>query len=155
MQPLTGKVAVVAGATRGAGRGIACMLGEAGATVYCTGRSTKQHPSEINRPETIEETAAMVTAHGGEGLWQQVDHTQPAQVAALFDHIRQEQQGQLDILVNNISGDWHIEWVKRGYSARPFWDCRLEKGLAVQETGVHSHMITDYAAQPDTNSAAD
>lgn len=148
MQPLTGKVAVVAGATRGAGRGIACMLGEAGATVYCTGRSTKQHPSEINRPETIEETAAMVTAHGGEGLWQQVDHTQPAQVAALFDHIRQEQQGQLDILVNNISGDWHIEWVKRGYSARPFWDCRLEKGLAVQETGVHSHMITShYAAQ--------
>ena len=82
MQPLKDKVAVVAGATRGAGRGIACMLGEAGATVYCTGRSTKSELSEIGRPETIEETAEMVTAHGGHGLWQQVDHTQPEQVEA-------------------------------------------------------------------------
>lgn len=148
MQPLKGKVAVVAGATRGAGRGIACMLGEAGATVYCTGRSIKGGPSEMKRPETIEETAAMVTAYGGQGLWQQVDHTQPAQVQALFARIQREQQGRLDILVNNISGDWHIEWVKRGHRARPFWDCTLEKGLAVQTTGVHTHIITShYAAQ--------
>lgn len=100
MKPLQGKIAVVAGATRGAGRGIACMLGEAGATVYCTGRSVREKPSSINRPETIEETAEMVTAYGGVGLWAQVDHTQPDQVRALFEHIRQEQQGRLDLRPN-------------------------------------------------------
>lgn len=148
MQALKGKVAVVAGATRGAGRGIACMLGEAGATVYCTGRSTRDSRSEIDRPETIEETAEMVTAYGGLGLWQQVDHTAPAQVKALFQRVQHEQQGRLDLLVNDISGDWHVEWLVPGHSARPFWDCNLDKGLAVQETGVHSHIITShYAAQ--------
>ena len=89
---LKGKVAVVAGATRGAGRGIACMLGEAGATVYCTGRSVSKKPSPINRPETIEETAEMVTARGGVGLWVQVDHTKPDQVNALFERVEQEQK---------------------------------------------------------------
>ncbi|MBV7331686.1 SDR family NAD(P)-dependent oxidoreductase [Chloroflexi bacterium TSY] len=148
MRSLKNQVAVVTGATRGAGRGVACMLGEAGATVYCTGRSVKGSPSEIGRPETIEETAEMVTAHGGVGLWQQVDHTQPAQVKALFERVHQEQQGRLDILVNNISGNWHVEWVVQGYSAQPFWDCNLQKGLSVQETGVHSHIITNhYGAQ--------
>src|SRR5512137_1261529 len=106
MLPLTGKVAVVAGATRGAGRGIACMLGEAGATVYCTGRSVRRQPSSIQRPETIEETAEMVTARGGLGRWAQVDHRQPEQVKALFERVRQEQDGRLDVLVNDISGDW-------------------------------------------------
>ena len=80
MQPLRGKIALVAGATRGAGRGIACMLGEAGATVYCTGRSVRGKPSPIKRPETIEETAEMVTARGGVGLWAQVDHTKLCQL---------------------------------------------------------------------------
>src|SRR4030088_3302982 len=103
-RPLFGKVALVAGATRGAGRGIACMLGEAGATVYCTGRSTREKPSSINRPETIEETARMVTERGGEGLWAQVDHADPGQVKSLFGRISQEQHGRLDILVNDLSG---------------------------------------------------
>ena len=84
MQPLAGKIAVVAGATRGAGRGIACMLGEAGATVYCTGRSTRHHTATANRPETIEETAELVNQYGGVGHWAQVDHTVPEQVSALF-----------------------------------------------------------------------
>lgn len=85
---LEGKVAVVAGATRGAGRGIACMLGEAGATVYCTGRSVRGKPSPVNRLETIEETVELVTAHGGKGIWAQVDHTQPDQVKAFFERVK-------------------------------------------------------------------
>src|SRR5437879_10600847 len=103
MWPLEGQIAVVAGATRGAGRGIACMLGQAGATVYCTGRSIRGNSSTIGQPETIEETAEMVTAHGGVGIWVQVDHTQPEQVEALFERVRIEQGGRLDVLVNNIS----------------------------------------------------
>src|SRR5512143_1947460 len=98
---LKGKVALVAGATRGAGRGIACMLGEAGAIVYCTGRSVRGQPSDKNRSETIEETAEMVNAHGGTGLWVQVDHTRRDQVAALFERIKAE-QGRLDVLVNDL-----------------------------------------------------
>ena len=86
---LAGKVAVVAGATRGAGRGIACMLGEAGATVYCTGRSIRGQPSSMGRPETIEDTAERVTAYGGMGIWVQVDHTVPEQVEALFERVSQ------------------------------------------------------------------
>src|SRR5881628_3549207 len=103
MNPLLGKVAVVAGATRGTGRGIACMLGEAGATVYCTGRSIRGKPAEGNyglRPETIEETAEMVTAHSGVGIPVQVDHNVEDQVAALFARVKAEQQ-RLDLLVNN------------------------------------------------------
>lgn len=146
MSALQGKVALVAGATRGAGRGIACMLGAAGATVYCTGRSTRQQRSEINRPETIEETAEMVTAHGGAGIWAQVDHTEPQQVQTLITRIEQEQHGQLDILVNNISGDWNIEWVTPGYSTLPFWKGSIEKGLAVQEQAVNAHIITNHYA---------
>src|SRR5512137_1631870 len=102
MLPLTGKVAVVAGATRGAGRGIACMLGEAGATVYCTGRSVRGKPATKNRPETIEETAEMVTARGGTGIYVQVDHTDRGQVQSLFERVGQEQNGRLDILVNDV-----------------------------------------------------
>src|ERR1044071_5858209 len=103
MKPLEGKVALVAGATRGAGRGIACMLGEAGATVYCTGRSVRGKPATGNRPETIEETAEMVTARGGKGIAVQVDHTKADQVAALIARIRKEQK-RLDVLVNDIWG---------------------------------------------------
>ncbi len=146
---LAEKVAVVAGATRGAGRGIACMLGEAGATVYCTGRSVKGKPSPIGRPETIEETAEMVTARGGVGIWAQVDHTKPDQVKALFERIREEQNGCLDILVNDISGDWHVDWKTHfGRKGLRFWEHSLENGLQAQQAGVHSHIITShYAAQ--------
>jgi NAD(P)-dependent dehydrogenase (short-subunit alcohol dehydrogenase family) len=140
MQPLKGKIAVVVGATRGAGRGIACMLGEAGATVYCTGRSVRGFPATGNRPETIEETAEMVNAHGGEGISVQVDHTIPEQVKALFDRVKTE-QGQLDILVNDIwGGDTLMEWDK------PFWEHSLSNGLLMQQRGVHTHIITSHYA---------
>ena len=142
MQPLKGKIAVVAGATRGAGRGIACMLGEAGATVYCTGRSIRGKSATGNRPETIEETAEMVNAHGGEGIAVQVDHTIPEQVKALFDRIKTE-QGQLDILVNDIwGGDALMEWDK------PFWEHSLSNGLLMQQRGVQTHIITSHYAVP-------
>jgi NAD(P)-dependent dehydrogenase (short-subunit alcohol dehydrogenase family) len=148
---LTGQVAVVAGATRGAGRGIACMLGEAGATVYCTGRSTRSRPSPIGRPETIEETADMVTARGGAGYWQQVDHTQPEQVGALFERVRREQNGQLDLLVNDLSGDWNLApdtplGRRNNPQWKPFWQRSLDKGLRTQRDGVESHLITAYYA---------
>lgn len=146
MQSLKGKVAVVAGATRGAGRGIACMLGEAGATVYCTGRSTRNNRSEINRPETIEETAELVNNRGGMGIWAQVDHTQPEQVRQLFTRV-QEEQGHLDLLVNNMSGDQFLtQGMLSGKALIPFWEYPIEKGLATQENGVHSHLITSYCA---------
>src|SRR5262245_54004851 len=103
-QPLVGKVAVVAGATRGAGRGIARGLGEAGAIVYCTGRSVRGNPSPYKRPETIEETAEMVTAAGGTGIAVRVDHTIEAEVEALFQRVNAEQK-RLDVLVNSIAGE--------------------------------------------------
>ena len=100
---LAGKVALVAGATRGAGRGVAVQLGAAGATVYVTGRTTRSHRSEMNRPETIEETAALVDEAGGRGVAIQVDHLVPEQVRALVARIRDE-QGRLHVLVNDIWG---------------------------------------------------
>jgi NAD(P)-dependent dehydrogenase (short-subunit alcohol dehydrogenase family) len=139
---LVGKVAVVAGATRGAGRGIACMLGEAGATVYCTGRSVRGHPSPIGRPETIEETAEMVTSFGGEGLWARVDHAQPDEVKELFQRISREQDGRLDVLVNDLTGDAHIDW------GSSFWEHSLQEGLLAQQGGIVAHIITSYYAVP-------
>jgi NAD(P)-dependent dehydrogenase (short-subunit alcohol dehydrogenase family) len=138
---LKGKVALVAGATRGAGRGIACMLGEAGATVYCTGRSVSGEPAARNRPETIEETAGMVTARGGRGLWARVDHTDREQVKALFERVRQEQAGRLDILVNDLTGDANMEF-------KPFLEHSLEKGLKILENGSLSHIVTSYFGAP-------
>jgi NAD(P)-dependent dehydrogenase (short-subunit alcohol dehydrogenase family) len=138
---LKGKVAVVAGATRGAGRGIACMLGEAGATVYCTGRSLRGQPSDKHRPETIEETAEMVTAHGGKGIYLQVDHTDSRQVRALFETIKVEQDGHLDILVNDLTGDSNME-------LKPFLEHSLEKGLKLLENGTFSHLITSFYGLP-------
>jgi NAD(P)-dependent dehydrogenase (short-subunit alcohol dehydrogenase family) len=149
VQQLKGKVAVVAGATRSSGRGIACMLGEAGATVYCTGRSMRGDLSPIGRPETIEETAEMVTSHGGTGIWVQVDHTQPDQVQALFERVKVEQNGRLDILVNVISGDHHIDVsILSGARRETFWQQSLSKGLLVQRDGLHTHIITNYYAAP-------
>src|SRR6266513_1497487 len=122
MRPLEDKLAVVAGATRGAGRGIACALGEAGATVYCTGRSVRGKPATGNRPETIEETAEMVTARGGAGIHVQADHTVESEVKSLFERVKKE-QGRLDILVNDIwGGDELTEFGKT------FWQVSLENG---------------------------
>src|ERR671910_1538019 len=122
-QVLQGKIALVAGATRGAGRGIAVELGAAGATVYCTGRRTRRQASELNRPETIEETAELVQRSGGRGIAVQVDHLDPAQVQALIARIERE-QGCLDILVNDVWGaDFLIEWNV------PVWKHSLENGL--------------------------
>ena len=142
MQPLAGKVAIVAGATRGAGRGIAVELGAADVTVYGTGRSTRAERSSMNRPETIEETAELVTAAGGEGRWMQVDHTDAAQVQTLIERVRRE-QGRLDLLVNDVwGGDALTAW------GTPFWDHSLDDGLIMQERAVWSHVITAHAAAP-------
>jgi NAD(P)-dependent dehydrogenase (short-subunit alcohol dehydrogenase family) len=138
---LRDKVALVAGATRGAGRGIACMLGEAGAVVYCTGRTVRGKRSVVNRSETIEETAEMVTARGGEGIHAQVDHTDRNQVRALFERVAKEQGGRLDILVNDLTGDAHME-------LKPFAEHPLDKGLKVLENGSLSHIVTSHYAVP-------
>ncbi|MBN1630678.1 MAG: SDR family NAD(P)-dependent oxidoreductase [Thermoleophilia bacterium] len=147
---LAGRVALVAGATRGAGRGIACALGRAGATVYCSGRSARGNPSPIGRPETIEETAELVAHAGGIGIPIRVDHTQPAEVQALIRRVRQEQDNRLEILVNDISGDSFLESSGFGDDGwrQPFWELTLQKGLQMQAQGVHSHIITAYYALP-------
>jgi NAD(P)-dependent dehydrogenase (short-subunit alcohol dehydrogenase family) len=142
-QALTEHVALVAGATRGAGRAIAEELGAAGATVYVTGRSTRAARSEMDRPETIEETAERVTARGGRGIAVQVDHTQPDQVAALVEQVAREQDGRLDLLVNDIwGGDPLTTW------DTPFWEHDLRNGLRIQELGLHTHILTSWHAAP-------
>src|SRR6202158_5869254 len=110
-QALKGKIALVAGATRGAGRGIAVELGAAGATVFVTGRTTRSERSEMDRPETIEETAALVDQAGGRGIPVQVDHLVPDEVSALVARIKDE-QGRLHVLVNDIWGATRMEWNK-------------------------------------------
>jgi NAD(P)-dependent dehydrogenase (short-subunit alcohol dehydrogenase family) len=139
-RPLEGKIALVAGATRGAGRGIAVELGAAGATVYCTGRTTRAQPSELKRPETIEETAELVEQAGGQGIAVQVDHLEPAQVEALVARIGRE-QGRLDVLVNDVWGsDVFIEW------NTPVWKHSLERGLRMLRLAVETHLITSHHA---------
>jgi NAD(P)-dependent dehydrogenase (short-subunit alcohol dehydrogenase family) len=139
---LEGKVALVAGATRGAGRGIATELGAAGATVYVTGRSTRGRPSEYARPETIEETAALVSAAGGTGIAVRVDHLVPGEVAALVARIRAD-HGRLDVLVNDIwGGEKLMEWNKA------VWQHNLEKGLRMLRLGIDTHLITAHHALP-------
>jgi NAD(P)-dependent dehydrogenase (short-subunit alcohol dehydrogenase family) len=139
---LAGKTALVAGATRGAGRGIAVELGAAGATVYVTGRTTRERQSELARPETIEETAALVSAAGGHGIAVRVDHLVADDVRKLVDRIRAE-QGRLDILVNDIwGGEKLMQWNKS------IWEHDLEKGLRMLRLGIDTHFITAHHALP-------
>jgi NAD(P)-dependent dehydrogenase (short-subunit alcohol dehydrogenase family) len=141
-RPLAGKIALVSGATRGGGRGIAVALGEAGATVYATGRSTRERRSEIDRPETIEETAQLVTAAGGEGIAVAVDHLDPGQVGGLVERIDSE-HGRLDLLVNDIWGAEHL--FERD---TPLWEHDLDRGLRLLRLAIDTHLITSHHALP-------
>jgi NAD(P)-dependent dehydrogenase (short-subunit alcohol dehydrogenase family) len=139
---LEGKVALVSGATRGAGRGIAVALGEAGATVYATGRSTRSQRSEVDRPETIEETAELVTAAGGQGIAVPTDHLQPAEVRSVVERIDSD-HGRLDVLVNDIWGAEHLfEW------SSPVWEHDLDNGLRLLHLAIDTHLITSHHALP-------
>lgn len=139
---LRNKVALVAGATRGAGRGIAVELGAAGATVYATGRTTRVQRSEYNRPETIEETAELVTLAGGQGIAVRTDHLDAAQVQALVERI-DKQYGRLDVLVNDVWGAEHLtEWDV------PVWKHSLETGLHILRLAIDTHIITSHFALP-------
>ncbi|HXA58691.1 MAG TPA: SDR family oxidoreductase [Streptosporangiaceae bacterium] len=140
--PLTGQIALVAGATRGAGRGIAVELGTAGATVYVTGRSTRAARSDLNRVETIEDTAELVTDAGGTGIAVRCDHTRPEDVAAVIERVRAD-HGRLNVLVNDVwGGDPLTEW------GTPFWQLDLAKVQALWERAVLTHLITSQHAVP-------
>ncbi|HWM11020.1 MAG TPA: SDR family oxidoreductase [Solirubrobacteraceae bacterium] len=140
--PLAGRVALVAGATRGCGRAIAIELGALGATVYGSGRSTRSGRSPMDRPETIEDTAELVTAAGGEGIAVRCDHADAEAVAALVERIRGD-HGRLDILVNDVwGGDPFVEWGK------PVWKHPLDATLGVLRNGVETHLITSHIAIP-------
>ncbi len=140
-KPLAGKIAVVAGATRGAGRGIARMLGEAGAFVYCTGRSVRGLPATPGRPETIDETAELIRAAGGDAVAIRVEHSRKEDVEALFARVKQE-RGRLDILVNDIwGGDELMEW-------KPFWEADTDKGFRMLDSAIRTHVITSRYGAP-------
>jgi len=141
-KPLEGQVALVAGATRGAGRGIAVELAEAGAEVWCTGRSTRAALSPMNRPETIEETAELIQAAGGRARWVRVDHADETEVAALAARIKAE-SGRLDVLVNDLwGGDPMIDWSSR------FWSLDIVAVRALVDQALISHLITARHAAP-------
>ncbi|MFQ5926924.1 MAG: SDR family NAD(P)-dependent oxidoreductase [Terriglobia bacterium] len=142
MARLPGKVAVVTGASRGAGRGIALALGEAGATVYVTGRSVRGGPTTGNRPETIDETAEALTTRGGVGIPVRCDHTVDAEVEALFTRVKQE-HGRLDLLVNNAWGGYEMQ-----LDFSPFWETPLRQWELMLTAGVRSHMVTSRFALP-------
>jgi NAD(P)-dependent dehydrogenase (short-subunit alcohol dehydrogenase family) len=142
-RPLAGKVALVAGGTRGGGRGIAVELGAAGATVYVTGRSSSAGRSDLDRPETIEQSADAVTAAGGRGIPVRTDHSRRGEVRALIDRIAAEQNGRLDILVNCVwGGDPLTDW------ERPLWEQDLDAGLRLIRQAVETHVITSRFALP-------
>ena len=139
---LTDRIALVAGATRGAGRGIAAALGEAGATVYCTGRSAGGRRSEYDRPETLEETAALVTEAGGQGIAIGADHLEPEQVEAVVARIDRD-HGRLDLLVNDVwGGEGLFEW------DTPLWEHDLAAGLRLLRLGLETHLVTSHFALP-------
>lgn len=139
---LKGKVALVAGGTRGASRAIAVELGRAGATVYVTGRTSGAEQSEVGRPETIEGTAKLVDQAGGTGIPVRVDHLDPAQVRALAERV-DKAHGRIDVLVIGLwGGDTHLEWDK------PVWEHPLEKSLRMLELGVDGHLITSHHLMP-------
>jgi NAD(P)-dependent dehydrogenase (short-subunit alcohol dehydrogenase family) len=139
---LDGQVALVTGGTRGAGRGMAVELGAAGATVYVTGRTTKESRSPLGRSETIEDTARLVTEAGGLGIAVRCDHMVPDDVAALARRIEDEQDGRLDILVDDTwGGDQWIEW-------KPLWEHDLDKGLRALRNGLETHLITLHTILP-------
>jgi NAD(P)-dependent dehydrogenase (short-subunit alcohol dehydrogenase family) len=136
-------IALVAGATRGAGRGIAIELGARGATVYCTGRTTREAQSPMRRPETIDETAELVAAAGGAGIAVRVDHTSIDEVSALMARIAREQDGRLDVVVNSLwGGDPLTSWTSS------FWEHSLTDGLEMQRHAVSAHLITAWHAVP-------
>ena len=143
---LRGRVAVVAGATRGAGRGIAAALGEVGATVVCTGRTTRSARSEYNRAETIEETAELVATLGGTGVAIPVDHLDAGQVKALADRVRAD-HGHVDVLVNDI---WGAELLKGGPADwnTPIWEHDLDTGLRILRLAIDTHLITSHHLLP-------
>ncbi|MFJ8932179.1 SDR family oxidoreductase [Streptomyces sp. NPDC102364] len=142
-RPLAGQVALVAGGTRGGGRGVAVEFGAAGATVYVTGRSSKAGRSDMDRPETIEETAELVTTAGGHGIPVRTDHSRPEEVRVLVDRIAAEQDGRLDILVNSVwGGDPLADW------EHPMWEQDLETGLRLLRQAVETHIITSRYALP-------
>jgi NAD(P)-dependent dehydrogenase (short-subunit alcohol dehydrogenase family) len=147
-EALRGRVAIVAGATRGAGRGIAAALGEAGATVVCTGRSSRTRAlrSDYARPETIEETAELVTSLGGRDIPEVVDHLDPAQVKNLADRIRAA-HGHIDVLVNDM---WGAERLKGGPPEwnKPVWQVDLDKGLRILRLAIDTHLITSHHLLP-------
>jgi len=143
MNELENGVALVAGATRGAGRAISIELASAGMKVYVTGRSTRDKRSNMNRPETIEETAQMITARGGPAVAIQVDHTQVEEVSRLARQIESENDGRIDVLVNDVwGGDPFVEWGK------PFWEQDLAVDLSMLDNAVISHLITSHAIVP-------
>jgi NAD(P)-dependent dehydrogenase (short-subunit alcohol dehydrogenase family) len=148
--PLRGRIAVVAGATRGAGRGIAAALGEAGATVICTGRSTRTpraaRTSDYDRPETIEETAEVVTSLGGLGIAKVADHLDPVQVERLAEDIRQD-YGRIDVLVNDIWGAEILKGAPTEWNT-PIWRHDLQKGLRIVRLGLETHLITSHYLLP-------
>ena len=141
-KPLAGRVAVVAGATRGAGRGIARGLAEAGATVYCTGRSVRGAASPYKRPETIDETAEMIAAEGGDAIAVRVDHAVESEVEALFARVDRE-RGRLDVVVNSIAGEdpRMAQW-------GPFWTAKLDDADVIFRNCIVSHIITSKGAAP-------
>ena len=141
MQLLKNKIALVVGATRGAGRGIAVELGAAGATVYVTGRTTLTVRSEYNRLETIQETAELVNQAGGKGIAVVVDHLDPKQVQALVARVEQE-HGRLDVLVNDIGAEYLAEFNK------PVWELSLDRGLRMLRLAIDTHLIASHFALP-------